>query len=310
MTVTLKSMRYFVCALQHRSIAEAAGELNIAASAVASAIDQIEAQFELKLVQRHRSRGIEPTASGKTMVQRFNSLLEEYDSLLLDGTKLKQSLSGNLRIGYYAPVAPAFLPEILGSLTDADGGLTLDMEECDNDVAQKGLLDGSYDAILFVSDSAHPRVEYDTLIEAPAYCLMPAKHPLSANKSIKMSEISDSPIIALNRPVASDYYSGLLSTADRRYRIAAYANSTEMVRSLVGAGLGVAILNMIPATTTSYAGDQLMSLPIADPLPPLTLSVGYEKSNARKLVRHFVDRCRSYFSDENANRCIVPALEA
>lgn len=302
-------MRYFVCALKHRSIAEAAGELNIAASAVAAAIDQIETHFELKLVQRHRSRGVEPTASGKTMVHRFNALLEEYDTLLLDGAKLKQSLSGNLRIGYYAPVAPAFLPRILGTLMDADGGLTIDLEECDNDVAQNGLLDGSYDAILFVSDSAHPRVEYDTLIEAPAYCLMPAEHPMACKKRIKMSEISNSPIIALNRPVASDYYSGLLLSADSKYRIAAYANSTEMVRSLVGAGQGVAILNMIPATTTSYAGDPLVSLPIADPLPPLTLSVGYGKSNARKLVRHFVDSCRSYFSDENIDRCIVRALD-
>lgn len=308
MTVTLKSMRYFVCALKHRSIAEAAGELNIAASAVASAIDQIEAHFELKLVQRHRSRGIQPTASGKTMVQRFSTLLEEYNSLLLDGANLKQSLGGNLRIGYYAPVAPAFLPTILGSLTDAGDGLTLDLEECDNDVAQTGLLDGTYDAILFVSDSAHPRVEYDTLIEAPAYCLMPAGHPLAGKKRVEMNEIGDQPIIVLNRPVASDYYSALLSSADTKFRIAAFANSTEMVRSLVGAGQGVAILNMIPATTTSYAGDELISLPIANPLPPLNLSVGYGKSNTRKLVRRFVDRCRAHFSDENANRCIVRSV--
>ncbi len=298
-------MRYFTCALKHGSIARAAEELNIAASAVSVAIDQIEAHFDLRLVNRQRSRGIEPSASGRAMAQKFTTLLEEYDAVLSEGAELKQALTGSLRIGYYAPVAPAFMPGILDHLLRSGDGLTLDLREDDNDAVQEGLLNGRFDAILFVSSAAHPRVEFDVLIDAPAYCLLSARHPRARQKSIRMSEIAEEPVIKLDRPLASDYYRRLFDDANRDHRVVAYANSTEMVRSLVGAGQGCAILNMFPETRVSYAGDKLVGLPIDDDLPPLTLAVGYDKSSPRRIVRRFVDGCLDYFSDNTTTRCIV-----
>ena len=32
---------------------------------------------------------------------------------MVEGVDLKQALSGTLRIGYYAPIAPAFLPDVI-----------------------------------------------------------------------------------------------------------------------------------------------------------------------------------------------------
>ena len=113
MTVSLKAMEYFTTALRHGSISKAAAELNIAASAVGAAIDQVEAAFDLSLTIRQRSRGIEATASGRLIAQKFDRLLEDYATVLAQGNDLKQGLSGTLRIGYYAPIAPAFLPPIL-----------------------------------------------------------------------------------------------------------------------------------------------------------------------------------------------------
>ena len=52
MALTLKAMEYFTTALRHGNIAKAAVELNIAASAISSAIDQVETEFDLTLVTR------------------------------------------------------------------------------------------------------------------------------------------------------------------------------------------------------------------------------------------------------------------
>ncbi|UWQ35753.1 LysR family transcriptional regulator (plasmid) [Leisingera sp. M527] len=305
MPVSLRSMRYFVTAIAHGNISRAAADLNVAASAVAAAIDQIEARFQLKLVNRHRARGIEPTASGKVFTQKFKHLLEEYDALLFEGTELKQSLKGDLRIGYYAPVAPAFLPEILSGLAGQDGQTTYHLEECDNDRAQAGLLAGDFDAILFVSDVARPQVEFDVLIEAPAYCLAPADHPIARQASVRLRHLAGEPLIVLNRPVAADYYRMLFDEAGHSPAALAYANSTEMVRSLVGAGHGCAVLNMLPGTDISYAGHRLAAVPITDPLPRLSLSVGYGKSNQRRLVSQFARLCRDYFRDGPGYRHVV-----
>lgn len=305
MSISLRSMRYFNKALAHGSIAKAADELNIAASAVSSTIDQIEAQLQLKLINRFRSRGIVATASGKVMERKFAQLLDEFDAVIAEATHLKQSLKGELKIGYYAPIAPAFLPSILASLKGTELEITFRLEECDNIRVQEEFLAGGYDAILFVSDDAFPQIEYDVLIEAPAYCLISSEHSLSVQSSVQLKDLVGQQLIVLSRPVAVEYYHQLFAKTEQNPSTIAYANSTEMVRSMVGSGHGIAVLNMVPSTEVSYAGERLIALPISDPLLPLTLSVAYDKTNPRRIVSHFVEHCQNYFQNEGKCRHIV-----
>lgn len=305
MTPSLKTMRYFVCALRHGNIAKAAAELNIAASAVAAALDQVEAHFGLSLTVRQRSRGIAPTASGQTIAQKFQRVLDEYDAVLVEGADLQQSLSGTLRIGYYAPIAPAFLPGLLKSAGLASADVTLHLDACDNEAAQSGLLTGAYDAVLFVSNGARPAMEYTPLVDASAYCLMPKDHELARRATVTLKHIADQPIIALNRPFATEYYRQLFTMRGVSPTVIAHASSTEMVRSLVGAGLGCAVLNMVPLTDITYAGDRVVAVPIEDDLPALNLAIGYAKTAPRRLVRCFVEACEAHFVVPGPMRCIV-----
>ena len=288
-------MSYYCTALRLGSISAAAAELNVAASAVASAIDRIEAQFQLALTIRQRARGIEATADGRVMAERFQALLDDYAAILRDGAERRHALSGELRLGYYAPVAPAFLPEILSGLTGPDDDLTLMLEACDNAQAQEGLRRGTFDAILFVAERAEPGIETRALITAPPYCLLSADHPLAASPSVALSDLAGERIVQLDRPFVSDYYRALFEQGGAVPRPAVYTNSTEMVRSLVGAGRACAILNMLPLTDRSYAGDRLVARPIRDALPALTLSVGFRAGPQRRAVTAFVDACRAFF---------------
>ena len=305
MAISLKSMQYFNTALAHGSIARAADELNIAASAVSSAIDQVEDAFDLTLITRQRSRGIEANASGRLIAQKFARLLEDYRAILAEGAELKEALGGVLRIGYYAPVAPAFFPGIFSSFLPPDSDVELHLEECDNDAAQDGLLKGAFDVILFVSDGARPTIDFQVLIDAPAYCLLPAGHPLAAQRSVGMAEIARAPLVVLNRPVVSAYYHRLFEAFASGITVAAYANSTEMVRSLVSAGHGCAVLNMQPQTAISYSGGPLVSRPIDTSVPPLSLAIAYDQARPRRLVQRFVDACRAHFARPGPHRCIV-----
>lgn len=306
MPLSLKAMQYFNTALAFGSIARAAEHLNIAASAVSAAIDQVEETFELTLVTRQRSRGITANASGRLIAQKFERLLEEYRSVLSDGAALKQSLSGTLRVGYYAPVAPAFLPGIFSTFLPVDGSALLHIEECDNDRAQDGLLNGDFDVILFVSDGAKASIDFDVLIEAPPYCVCAATHPLAGQDTVSLAEIALHNLIVLDRPVAATYYQKLFQDFGATPKIAAYANSTEMVRSLVSQGLGCAVLNMKPQTDEAYSGERLVTLPISDALRPLSLAIAYDHTKPRRIVNHFVRATCDYFAENQNEHCVVP----
>lgn len=305
MALTLKAMDYFTTALRHGNIAKAAADLNIAASAVSSAIDQVEAEFDLTLVSRHRARGIQANASGREVARKCERLLEEYRSMLTEGADLKNALSGTLRIGYYAPIAPAFLPQILDTFLPDDTAVALELTECDNDQAQDGLLNGTFDVILFVAQGVRPSVAFDELIAAPPYCLLPAAHRLTQQQSVSMAQIANEPLVVLNRPVATSYYKGLFQPGARKGPIVAYANSTEMVRSLVASGRGCAILNMRPLISESYSGAKVAVRPISDDLPPLALAIGYDKSRPRRSVMEFVKACHTHFAKQGSSQCIV-----
>jgi hypothetical protein len=44
---------------------------------------------------------VKPTSAGREVARKWERLLEDYKPLIMEGTDLKQSQSGTLRIGYY-----------------------------------------------------------------------------------------------------------------------------------------------------------------------------------------------------------------
>ena len=305
MRVTLKAMTYFLTAVDRGSISRAAEELNVVPSAVSAAIDMMEEEFALQLVLRYRAKGIAPTAAGRILTGKIRHLLEEYDSLMIEGGDLGSALTGTLRIGYYAPVAPAFMPQVVAPLMEDNPGLTVEFEECDNEAAQAGLLSGAFDVILFVSENVRPGISHELLLEVPAYVLIAAEHPLAQRQSLQLDDLSGMPAILLDLPVAREYYRAMLEGAGLEPQIAASATTTEMVRSLVGAGVGYAILNMRPLTDVSYAGGRLVALPLSPAVTPLRLVLGHVAGNPRRLVRAFVEQCLEYFASEAGRQTIV-----
>ena len=305
MRLSIQALRYFLVASDKHSIVQAAKLLNVVPSAISVAIDNVEQAFELKLVHRYPAKGIKPTAAGIKLVQKIRHLVEEYDNLLLEGIELRTALSGSLSIGYYAPIAPAFMPAIVGPLVAQNPDVRLTFTECDNERAQSGLLEGDFDCIVFVAENVRTGIEYETLIQAPPYLLVAADHPLASQKSVTFEAFRGLPLVLLDLPFTSEYYRSLMEEHRLDAHIVATASTTEMVRSLVGAGIGCSILNMCPATAVSYAGDKVCAIPIMPVARPLRLVLGHLGGNRRRLLQVFMASCEAHFAEDTAKRLVV-----
>tara|TARA_R110002020_G_scaffold247041_2_gene461014 strand:- start:63048 stop:63974 length:927 start_codon:yes stop_codon:yes gene_type:complete len=291
MTLSLRAMRYVQAALKHGSITGAAEATHVTPSAIAAALDQAEAVFGMALVTRARAKGIFPTAAGRDVGRRIDDLLERYDVLLTGISDLQSNLSGNLSIGYNAPIAPAFLPMLAAQMLHANLGVTFTLTEGDNNTVQTGLVEGQFDVILFVEELPNPQIETQPLLHAPTYCLCPTDHAFSLHDKVSVSQIVAEPLILLDRPAARGYYLDLLEQGGEALRIVATANSTEMVRSLVASKIGISLLNMKPRDVPTYAGRDICCLPIRDNNSGVTLSLGFAPGPKRKLVQMFVESC-------------------
>ena len=306
MALSLRAMRYVQAALASGSITAAAKAMHVAPSAIAAALDQAEDAFGMALATRARAKGVFPTLAGRDVQRRIDDLLERYDSMLTDVSDLHSTLSGTLAIGYNAPIAPAFLPEICAPLLVAHPDVSLSLIEGDNTSVQKGLLDGRFDAIIFVAELPNPQIETQPLIFAPTYCLCRADHPMAASRAASVYEIAREPLILLDRPAAKGYYLELLEQSGEDLRIVATVNSTEMVRSLVATGVGVSLLNMRPRDVPPYAGRAIRCLPVSGSSSAVTLSLGFAPGPKRRLVQAFVDKCTDYCAGPEGAGLIVP----
>lgn len=305
MTLSLRAMRYVQAALRLGSISAAADEMNVAPSAVATALNQAELAFGTTLVTRARAKGISPTHAGLDIMRRVDDLLERYDAMLSDVSKLQTSLSGTLTIGYNAPIAPAFLPEIIAELRNEHPDITLSLVDGDNASVQAGLLSGKFDVILFVEELPNAQIATQPLIFAPTYCLCPADHPLARKHEVTVQEILAEPLVLLDRPAARSYYLDLLEGAGRDFNIVATSNSTEMVRSLVAVGTGLSLLNMRPRDVPAYAGKETRCIPIAGTGNGVTLSLGFAPGPRRRLLQVFSEACHRHFEGAAGARLTV-----
>ena len=302
--LSLRALRAFVAAVDHGSITGAARVLNLAASAVAAALDQVEAEFGADLLIRTRARGIAATAEGREIAERFRHLLEDYADVMDHGRALAQTLNGTLRIGYYAPVAPAFLPAVLHPIMRENPGLRLEMFEHDNDSAQEALLNGALDVILFAGQDLRSGIDIRPLCDLPPYVLAPKGHDLTRTTPVQLRDAATCPIIQLDRPLARPYVERLFRQQGLKPDIVARVDSTEMVRSLVGAGAGIAILSMKPFIDVSYGGDDLVALPLQPDLPKLQLFVGHVLGRPRKPAAVFLEALDAFMSTPAASRLI------
>lgn len=310
MDTNLRALRYFMTALRCGSISEASKHLHVVPSAVLAAVNQVEEAFGLQLTTRQRAKGIAPTAAGQILMQRIQHLLDEYEILMSIGTEMRTQLTGTLRVGYYAPVAPAFLPGIARELLAENRRADIKFIACDNETAQAGLISGAFDVILCVAQSMKPGVTYETLVEVPAYLLVPPNHSLAARSSVSLKELDGETLVLLDLPAVSEYYSRILEEAGASPRIASSATTLEMVRSLVGAGVGCSLLHMRPATDITYAGDRVVEVPLSPAPPPLKIVLGHLPDNPRRLVKAFVDQVRALFLEERSRRFLVRLPDA
>lgn len=307
MSLTLRAMRYVQAVLKEGSIAAAAETMNVAPSAIATALGQAEDAFGIALVTRARAKGVFPTSAGRDVQRRIDDLLERYDTLLADMSDVQAGLSGTLSIGYNAPIAPAFLPEISAQLRSAYPDIALSLTEGDNTSVRAGLLDGQFDVILFVEELPNAQIATQPLIYAPTYCLCPADHDLARQDAISPAQIARAPLILLDRPAARGYYTDVLEQSGEAYRIVATANSTEMVRSLVASGIGVSLLNMRPREALTYAGGPVKCVPLSGTRNGVTLSLGFAPGPRRRLLQAFIDACVAFFESPGGDGLVVRA---
>lgn len=172
-----------------------------------------------------------------------------------------------LSLGCFHTFAPFFVPSLIGALKDKGEGPAVTLVEGDNRRVKEALLAGEVDIALLYDFDLPEGFETTLLSTLTPYVLLAEDHPLASRTVITDADLHGRQMISIAEDVSCEKLEGELRGRGVEPKVVFRAASLEMMRGMVGQGLGFALAMTQTGRTKSYEGKTLISKPLETPLP-------------------------------------------
>ncbi|MEV5689725.1 LysR family transcriptional regulator [Micromonospora globbae] len=242
--IPLAQLHAFVVLAEELHFGRAAARLGIAQPPLSQQIRRLEDKVGHALFRREPGR-VTLTPAGRELLPAARRALTDLADGLAAARAVGSGQAGRLRIGFAASLALTVLPDLLRTFRQRFPGVHLDIREMTSAPQLTALRDKTIDVgLLREPPAVDAELEFRTVLSEPFVAVLPAAHPLAAQRVVPLAELADSPFVLLPRaagPQLYDQITGLCAAAGFPPRIAQHAVEWQTVCALVGAGLGVSL---------------------------------------------------------------------
>lgn len=304
--VSLRQMEYFVAAGKSGTIAAASSRIHISSPSISAAIAHIEAELGVQLFVRHPSKGLALTPIGGVVLEHCEDLLERSSRLYEMAATSTNSMKGALRVGCFQSLAPMIAPEVIFGFGRAFEKVEVEMVEGDQAVLIDKLYSLQIDLAITYDLQLAEDVNFEVLAQLPPYALLSELHPVAQQTAITLEELAPLPMALLDLPMSRQYFLSLFAKQGLAPNIVVRSRSEEVVRSVVANGIGYSLFNVRPKSYQALDGKCNVRLRLAGEHRPMLLGLAtYKPVRQSRLVEVFMQRCRSYISDQ-----YIPGMSA
>ncbi|SFX35360.1 NADH-FMN oxidoreductase RutF, flavin reductase (DIM6/NTAB) family [Paracoccus pantotrophus] len=198
-----------------------------------------------------------------------------------------------LKVGCFHTFGPFLMPSLIRQL----GGLDIELLEGDQRRLTESLVSGETEIAVIYDNDLDERFDWQALSVLKPYVLMAEDHPMARQAEILPTELAAEPMVLLDAPPSSAYFTGILEAQGVEPLIAHRSASFEMVRGMVAHGLGYTLLCTKPASSMSYDGLPLVALPLAGDHALSQIVLAWRKGHAlSSAAQRFAQKCREKFA--------------
>jgi DNA-binding transcriptional LysR family regulator len=293
--VTLRQFRYFIAVAESGSVASASRMLNIAQSALTKSLLELESELGSSLFARS-SKGMTLTPQGHRFLLSSRKVIGTVaDALRMNGADSTAELTGVLAVGVTSLVAGYYLSELFSRFRRNCPAVEVFVTEDTPRFLEHLLINGELDVAIMVSNAlSEPQAMVaETLTRSPNRVWLAANHPLTAHDEVTLAECADHDQIVLEADRIDDMMKAVWTRQQLKPRTILRTSSLEAVRSLVGAGAGIAVLPDFLYRPWTLDAEHVEVRRLRDEVPSIDVGLVWRRgSELKAAATEFIDLAR------------------
>ncbi len=297
MHTNFRHLNYLVKVAELGSITSASVAVGISQPAISAAIKSVEDQVGYQLFIRNPSHGISLTQAGRQFVKQAKHLLNDVHNFERFASGLGEDLTGQLQIGCYSVIAPFIVPRILTAFKELYPRVSITIHETDLLQTISDLKNGFTDIAIsydFVNDES---IEYELLFDVLPHVIISSTNELVKKDKVSLKDLCSMPLLLLNLSSES-YFEDLFALHNLKPNISYRIRTFEMVRGLVGAGLGYSFGRLPIKVEHAYDGSLLKRKRLLEYVPAASVCLVKPLHNRPvRVVQAFIDVSHSIYED-------------
>ena len=291
----LRHLRTFQVVAEELNFSRAATKLHVAQSALSRTIADLEAEMEVRLLDRN-THGVALTEAGMLFLERVRQILEDTQEAVKEAKRRSRGETGTLRIGFIGTLSQSLLPRLLQAYRAQYPFVDLILNELGPTLQREKILSSHLDCgfIGFAVDSPDPELETFVVAEDPLVAAIPANHPLAKQSTIRLIDLKDEAFYLTaqaNAPVFNPWLVKLCQNAGFEPRIARETDRAATVLNYVAAGFGV---SLFPSRISSLATPGVRFLTLKGRLPKYRYKLAWARRSSNQVLLNFVELVRHH----------------
>lgn len=292
--MSLRQIRYFIAIAETGSVSAAAQAVHISQSTLTTAIKQLEEELGATLFSRH-AKGMELTHQGHQFLRQAHLVLASVANAKRSLQQTTDEVKGEITVGVTSLVAGYYLADLLARFQRIYQGVKINVVEDDRSYIEHLLVSGEIDVgVLMLSNLEYRSALNTEVLTYSRYRLwLPPEHKLLELDSIGLNELNEEPLILLNVDEMEERIRSVLSGSGSRPIVSLRSSSVEAVRSLVSAGMGMALMPDMTYRPWSVEGDRVEARRLLEVSQTLDIGLAWRRGGARNpLIDHFLPVAR------------------
>jgi DNA-binding transcriptional LysR family regulator len=236
-----EQLRTFMEVSRLRSFSRAAEKLTVTQPAISAQIRTLENEVGARLFDRDGGK-VTFTAAGKVFEPFAEHCLQCYSHIMVTVGELHRTPRGEISVSANEATSLYVLPAVFAQFKRQYTRVGLSIVRADRLKTIESVLSREVDFGVVSLPVKDARLTVDTLHRDDVVLVAPGNHPLASADSVKFADIIPQPLLLPKQGRQRELIEDLFRTNDVQPRVAMEVESSELLKRLVIAGLGLGFL--------------------------------------------------------------------